>query len=114
MEIRDHAIGSVAVIALDGRLTVTERPGRLKETVQNALGRGMTDVVLDLTGIRYMDSTRLGELIAAHVTVSRVGGRLKLAATPPRVVELLTLAGLDGIFERFDSVEDAAASLQMS
>jgi hypothetical protein len=30
------------------------------------------------------------------------------------VVELLTLAGLDGIFERFDSVEAAAASLQLS
>lgn len=114
MEIRDHAIGSVTVIALDGRLTINERPGQLKEAVQAAQGRGATDVVLDLTGIRYMDSTRLGELIAAHVTVSRVGGRLKLAATPPRVVELLTLAGLDGIFERFDSVEDAAASLQPS
>jgi anti-anti-sigma regulatory factor len=61
-----------------------------------------------------MDSTRLGELIAAHITVSRVGGRLTLAATPPRVVELLTLAGLGGIFGRFDSVEDAAASLQPS
>jgi anti-sigma B factor antagonist len=104
----------VAVIALDGRLTVNERPGQLKEAVQMALGRGTSDVVLDLTGIRYMDSTRLGELIAAHVTVSRVGGRLKLAATPPRVVELLTLAGLDGIFERFASVEEAAASLQLS
>ena len=114
MQIRDHAIGRVAVIALDGRLTVTERPGRLKEAVQEAIGRGTSDVVLDLTGIRYMDSTRLGELIAAHITVSRVGGRLKLAATPSRVLELLTLAGLDGIFERFDTVEDAAASLQMS
>jgi anti-sigma B factor antagonist len=64
-------------------------------------------VLLDLAGVRYIDSTRLGELIAAHVTVSRQGGRLKLVATPERIRELLVMAGLDGIFERFDTVEDA-------
>jgi anti-anti-sigma factor len=114
VDIRDHAIGSAVVITLDGRLTVDDRSGRLKEAVQQALGRGAADVILDLGGVRYVDSTRLGELIGAHVTVSRIGGRLKLAATPARVVELLTMAGLDRVFERFDTVEEAAASLQLS
>ena len=111
MQLREYTIGSVAVIALDGRLTVDARPGLLKEAVERAFRRGVPDVVLDLGGVQYVDSTRLGELIAAHITASRLGGRLKLAAVPPRVVELLTLSGLDRVFERFDSVEDAATSL---
>jgi anti-anti-sigma factor len=59
--------------------------------------------------VRYIDSTRLGELIAAHVTVSRHGGRLKLVRTPDRVNELLVLSGLTDVFERFDSVDAALA-----
>jgi anti-sigma B factor antagonist len=81
--IRDHAIGRVTVVELAGRLTVNEHPGLLKQAVEDALGRGASDVILDLTGVGYLDSTRLGELIAAHITASRLGGRLKLVATPP-------------------------------
>jgi anti-sigma B factor antagonist len=114
VQIQDRTIGSVAVLGLDGRLTVNDQPGLLKTAVEEAIGRGSIDVVLDLTGVGYVDSTRLGELIAAHVTVGRRGGRLKLACVPSRVVELLRIAGLEGVFERFDSVEAAAASLQES
>jgi anti-anti-sigma factor len=64
-----------------------------------------------LSGVRYIDSTRLGELIAAHVSASRQGGSLKLIATPPRILELLTMAGLDGVFQHYDTAEDAARSV---
>jgi anti-anti-sigma factor len=67
-------------------------------------------VLVDLSGVHYIDSTRLGELIAAHVTVTRQAGRLKLVRTPARVVELLVLSGLGDVFERFDSVESALRS----
>ena len=112
MQIDADAFGNVAVIALAGRLTVNETPGLLKQAVEDSIGRGATEVVLDLSGVNYIDSTRLGELIAAHVTASRLGGRLKLACTPPRIVQLLRISGLDGVFERFDSIDDATASLQ--
>ena len=68
--------------------------------------------MLDLSGVRYIDSTRLGELIAAHITVTPQGGKLKLVGTPDRVCELLRMAGLDGVFERFATTDDAARSLK--
>jgi anti-anti-sigma regulatory factor len=43
--------------------------------------------------------------------VSRQGGRLSLIGTPERVVELLTMAGLGDVFQRFDTVEAARADL---
>jgi anti-sigma B factor antagonist len=107
MEIRERQIGEAAIIELAGRLTVNDEPGLLKEAVAGAVQRGAKRVLLDLSGVRYIDSTRLGELIAAHVSVSRQGGRLSLVATPPRIVELLDMAGLDGVFERLASVEEA-------
>jgi anti-sigma B factor antagonist len=109
--IRDRLDGAVGIVELEGRLTVNDQPGLLKEAVAGIVGRGARNVLIDLSGVHYIDSTRLGELIAAHVTVSRQGGRLKLVRTPARVVELLMIAGLGDVFERFESVDAAKASL---
>jgi anti-sigma B factor antagonist len=112
MEIGTRQAGPVTVIALTGRLTVNDQPGMLKEAVSAAVRDGARHVLLDLSGVRYIDSTRLGEIIAAHVTMTRGGGHLRLVGTPERIMELLAIAGLKGVFERFDSVEAASASLR--
>ena len=111
MDIRERQSGDLTILELTGRLTVNDQPGLLKEAVASAVERGSRRILLDLSGVHYIDSTRLGELIAAHVTVSRHGGRLKLVATPERIVELLAMAGLDGVFERYDTVDAAAKSM---
>ena len=111
MQIRELQQGPVAVIALSGRVTINDQPGLLKEAVAGSLERGARHVLLDLSGVGYIDSTRLGELIAAHVTVTRQGGHLRLVATPDRVAELLHLAGLDGVFERFATTAEAEKGL---
>ncbi|MEZ5315891.1 MAG: STAS domain-containing protein [Vicinamibacterales bacterium] len=111
MEIREQRDGGVATITLTGRLTVNDQPGVLKDAVTGALRRGARNVLLDLSGVPYIDSTRLGELIGAHVTVSRQGGQLRLVATPPRIMELLQLAGLGGVFVHYDSAAAARADL---
>jgi anti-sigma B factor antagonist len=111
MEIRQRQSADIAVLELAGRLTVNDRPGLLKEAVVNAVENGARHVLLDLSGVHYIDSTRLGEIIASHVTVTRRGGHLRLVGTPSRITELLAIAGLAGIFERYDTVDDAAKQL---
>src|SRR5881394_1816212 len=105
MDIQQRQSGLIAILELSGRLTVNDRPGMLKEAVVNAVDAGARHVLLDLSGVRYIDSTRLGEIIASHVTVSRRGGHLRLVGTPDRITELLTLAGLAGVFERYATAE---------
>ena len=107
MEIRERKSGNRIVVELSGRLTVNDKPGVLRDAITGALRDGAKDVLLDLSGVRYIDSTRLGELISAHISVSRSGGRLKLIGTPTTILELLEIAGLQGIFERHETVEDA-------
>ena len=109
MEIRERQQDGVTVIALAGRLTVNDKPGLLKGAVAGAAERGARQVVLDLADVHYIDSTRLGEVIASHVTLSRLGGRLQLAAVPARVAELFAMAGLDGIFSHYPTVDLAIA-----
>lgn len=111
MQISEQRNGSIAVLQLRGRLTVNDQPGMLREAVTNALQGGAMHVLLDLAGVHYIDSTRLGEIISAHVTVTRRGGRLRLVGTPERIMELLAIAGLEGVFERYATVAEASAQL---
>ena len=111
MRINERRTGEIAVLALSGRLTVNDQPGMLKDAVVTAVQDGAKHVLLDLSGVQYIDSTRLGEIIAAHITVTRHGGRLRLVGTPERITELLAIAGLEGVFERFATTEDASKQL---
>ena len=63
MEIRERRTDEVAILELSGRLTVADRPGVLKDRVAAAMQPGVRRVLIDLSGVRYVDSTRLGELI---------------------------------------------------
>lgn len=111
MEITRQLDGSVAVLALVGRLTVNDTPGRLKTEATQALADGARAIILDLAQVPYIDSTRLGELITAHISVSRQQGRLVLVCPTQRITALLRLAGLDGVFETYPSVADARRAL---
>ncbi|MCC7009200.1 MAG: STAS domain-containing protein [Acidobacteria bacterium] len=113
-QVRERLEGGIGIIELAGRLTVNDQPGLLKEAVAHVVDRGARHVLVDLSGVPYIDSTRLGELIAAHVTLSRRGGRLHLSGTPRRIIDLLVLAGLADVFERFDSLEDATRALSQT
>ena len=111
MDIRERREDGITVIQLSGRLTVNDQPGQLKSAVMAAVQGGAKHVLLDMAGVPYIDSTRLGELIAAHVTASRQGSRLGLVAVPKRISDLLTLAGLDGVFQCFATAHDASMEL---
>lgn len=95
-EVRD---GRQATLVLSGRLTVNDSQGALKDAAGALAADGATDVVFDLADVRYIDSACIGEFIAAQITLGRRGARLRLANVPDRIMELLKLAGLDGIFE---------------
>ena len=111
MEIHSSIDGSIATLKMTGRLTVSDEPGSLKQAAADAVAGGAMSLVLDLSRVPYIDSTRLGELIAAHVTVSRQGGRLVVAGATSHISNLLKVAGLEGIFESFASVDEAHAAL---
>jgi anti-anti-sigma factor len=65
---------------------------RLPERVKQLLSGGVTQLVLDLRRVSYMDSTCLGEIIEACVTLRRHGGQLTLVNIPPQVQRLLDIS----------------------
>ncbi len=112
MKIEQRELGDVTVLDVRGRLTMNDGRGLLKTRVDSLLERGRARVVLNVAELKYLDSACLGEIINAHISLSRRGGALKLVGMPDHLRELLKLAGLQGIFETFADEAAAARGFQ--
>ncbi len=106
MEIQEHSTGTVIVFELRGRLTL-ECFGRLKDRVRDLVEQGGRRLVLDLSGVSYVDSIGVSELVRSHVMVDNHGGHLALAAMPAQIDRLLGVTGLDRVFDRFGTQAQA-------
>ena len=109
MRISERRVGNVAVVDLAGKLTLTDGPGRVKDTITSLVLQGRKNIVLNLAEITYVDSSGLGELVACHLTAERGGSTIKLANAGYRMQDLLVLTKLLTVFE---SHRSEAAAIQ--
>lgn len=114
MTISTRVVGQVTVLDLDGRMTRNEGHGGVKARAVELLGQERTSLLLNLTDVPYMDSTCVGELVNAFITVRNKGGMLKLYGMSGRLSELLTMTKLDTVFEIFETEATALESFARS
>lgn len=77
------------------------------DSVLKEVASRKNNVVLEMSGIDYISSAGLRAMIALLRECKKQKGDVRLAAPSERVVEVLALAGLDSLFEVYDS--DVAA-----
>jgi anti-sigma B factor antagonist len=111
LSVQDQEVGGVTVVRAAGRLTLSDSNGALKNAINALVDQGRNRFVLNLEGVPYVDSSGLGEIASAHVTVSRTGGTLLLAAVNDRVMEALTITKLMRVLAAAPSEADALAKL---
>jgi anti-sigma B factor antagonist len=68
-------------------------------------------LILDLSGVPYLDSMGVGALVHACVSCRRSGRHLALAGLNSRVATVLKITGVEPVFDIFPSAADAEASL---
>jgi anti-anti-sigma factor len=87
----------VTTVRCHGRL-INQTAGKVKDIVKPLIPQGGT-IVLDLTGVTFLDSLGLGTLVGLKVSAMNEGYcTLKLVNLTPRVQELLTLTNLTKLF----------------
>ena len=109
MEITVNEYKRVAVITVTGRVdsaTATE----FETTINEVIEKGKHNLVLDLSDVEFLSSAGLRVLVTTRKTLQAAGGDIVLAEPSDRVVETLDTAGLDVLFERYDSREAAIAA----
>lgn len=84
-------------------------------TVRDALDRviaaGHHRIVLDLSEVRFIDSTGLGVMVGRLKAVRDLGGDMHLVCASPRIARVLAITSLDEVFTIHESVDDAVAAL---
>ena len=113
MTISERQVGSITVLALSGKL-ISDNAGQLKEKIASLTGAGHKQIVLNLAGISYIDSSGLGEMASCHTTVTREQGAIKLANLGKRSIDLLVMTRLIMVFDVCDSEDEAIAGFGAS
>jgi anti-sigma B factor antagonist len=101
--------GDVTVVHFAGEVDVASAPelrGRLEE-----LAPADTKVIVDLSDVRFLDSTGLGVLVAGWKRFQNREGtsRLSLVVTRPEILRVLEVTGLTDVFTVHPSVAEATA-----
>jgi len=110
LDISQREREGIVILDLDGRLTVGQETGALRETILKLGTEGRNNVVLNLEKLEYIDSTGLGGLVICFTTLKKAGGALKLLNLNRRNVELLVLTKLQTVFEVFNDEQDSVNS----
>jgi anti-sigma B factor antagonist len=98
-----------SLVAVEGELDLSTAP-RLKWTLLDSLGAGLSWLIVDLSHTAFMDSTALGVLVAVK---RGLDGGEQLALVCPRsdVLQIFEFAGMDGAFAIFPTLEEALANV---
>ena len=99
------------IIDLSGDLIGEENgPGIIAE-MENYNGNGNLKVIVDISNVRYINSSGIGVLITLLTKARNKGGELCLIKPSESVQKILIITKLQAIFKVFDSVELAKAQL---
>ena len=100
--------GSWTVVRVRGELDL-HTSGQLRDHVASLVERPSPRLALDLSQVEFMDSSSLGMLVTCLKRVRERDGRLILAGVSGSPMKVLSLTGLDRVFELVDSPDDLPA-----
>jgi anti-sigma B factor antagonist len=112
LEIRERNVGEVVILEMFGKITIGEGSVQLRDSVGKLLDASRNKIILNLSGVTYMDSSGIGELVSRYTTTKNAGGRLKLLNLPKKIKDLLMITKLLTVFEIYEDEQAALDSFQ--
>ena len=97
-----------AVLAVFGEVDVYTAPN-FRERLIELVSEGKHQIVVDLEGVDFLDSTGLGVLVGGLKRLRSHDGDLSLVCTQSRILKVFEITGLTKVFAIHDSVDAAVA-----
>lgn len=110
LEIHEREREGIIILELSGRITVGPEAGAVRERCGQLAAAGKVNLVLELSGVDFIDSTGLGALVMCATSLRKAGGNVKLVNLNRRNIELLVMTKLATVFEIFTDEQDAINS----
>ena len=109
LRLSTRIVDGIAVLDCAGRIVFGDESSLLRDVAKRLINENRR-IVLNLSGVSYIDSGGLGTLVSLFTTAQKAGGSIKLANLTERVGDLLQVTKLLTVFEVYDSEEKALDS----
>ena len=102
-------VGQVSVVEVSGKLTSLES-GALNNSIAQLLKEGRKQILLNLSGLTYLDSSGIGELVRTYMSVIKRDGEMKVVGLTDKAEEILKITKLYQVFQEFQDERSALQS----
>jgi anti-sigma B factor antagonist len=110
LKMADREADGVSVVVLEDRIVLGEESNALREKLKSLIAEGKKKIVLNMDSIKYIDSSGVGTLVAAHCSAKTRGASLRLCHLGSKFQEVLQITKLVTIFDVNDTEAAAVAS----
>jgi len=110
LTVKTRRVGNVAIVDLNGKITLGENTGILRDELRSLLSQGSKHIILNMKDVSYVDSAGLGELVGAYTTATNQGGAVKLLHMQGKMKDLMQITKLHTIFPAFEDEHQAVSS----
>jgi len=112
MKIKEKVVDDVAVLYLSGNMMGGPDTVEVHDKVKSLIADGIKKVVIDLKGVKWMNSSGLGVLMSCLGTITKAEGELKLSSVTDKVQSILMVTKLIEIFDTYENADRAVASFK--
>ncbi len=109
--LKTEKINNIIVVRFDNtdrfNALITEP---VKEEIKSFFNTNGTKLILNLEGIRYIDSSGFGVFLSIMKTAANSQGQFKICGIYPEVKDLFKLLQLHNVFELYDDLDDCIRS----
>lgn len=102
--------GDIIKIEVQEERMDAHNSGDIKEQMLQLFDEGKCNLIVDLSAVRFIDSSGLGALVSGFKNASAREGCLKLCCLQPQVRSMFELTRLHRVFEIFPNHDEALAS----
>ncbi len=111
LKLETREADGVTIVSGQGRIVFGEESTYLRENLKRVLNSNRR-VVLNLSGVNYIDSGGLGTLVGVYSSARSSGADIKLTGLGQRLRDVLQITKLVTVFEVYDNEQQAIAAFQ--
>ena len=108
LQIETRMVQEIPVLDLKGEVDSYNSP-KLREKMVSLIDAGSANLVINLAGVDYIDSTGLGTLVGGLKRASEKGGAIRIICPNEQIHKVFNITGLVKVFPIFQTEQEAFA-----
>jgi anti-sigma B factor antagonist len=112
VKINVREAANAVILEVTGRITLGTSGPSLQDEVRELLNNGRKNIILDLGGVSFLDSSGLGQLVGSYATAVSHHSEIKLLNLNTRVYDLMQITKLYTVFAIYTDEATAVNSFE--